>query len=257
MFSNNEFPILVRLDPLLIYTWILLKHNHLLIWLPMFWSLEGNKYKLFPIRNIFYVDFVFAVFNFTKSKITYNEKKLGTHMHSLRQKNLREGIPPDSFLESRTGSKNTLHGLFQISERLSRLIRNKKTAARTFRPRLGTTDGSTVAGALQSTTALPALLLYRLTQPHPIITLHCSIRVLCPLNCSHLGWIKEWWTACLMRPTSFKTCRRVKSPSCQDICDHEHRKKKSCHQLKACLGVQLPDCDWSGPSHPNSTGTLL
>lgn len=43
--------------------------------------------------------------------------------------------------------------------------------------------------------------------------------VLCPLNCSHLGRIKEWRSACLMRPTSFKTRRKVKSPSCQAICD--------------------------------------
>lgn len=152
------------------------------------WGLEHNKYNLPYIAiNTFFR--IYSILHKLKGLLREKKKNSFTKdRNSLRQENLHQGIPPDSFLKIQI-----VHSTagFQTAKRLTWGISNKEllawTAARALPPSLGTTGSSTVASALQPTAALPDLLLYRLTQPHPIITLHCSILVLCPLNCSHLG----------------------------------------------------------------------
>lgn len=137
-------------------------------------------------------------------------------INSLREQNLQEGLPPDSFLEKcipplafkyfnafLTQWETRNHWRRQLRERFHlnwvQLEVQRQCASVHRRP-----------------PSPPSISTNPTASNHYIALFH---HVLCPLNCSHLGRIKEWRSACLMRPTSFKTRRKVKSPSCQAICD--------------------------------------
>lgn len=59
-----------------------------------------------------------------KPKELWQKNSVAKDMNSLREQNLQEGIPPDSFLKSQMGLKNTLHCL--LSNLWTPFLVNKK-----------------------------------------------------------------------------------------------------------------------------------